>query len=413
MRKIVFLLLFLLYNCASIYAQRDTIRSLYEKEYSFIIMDSPASLFTMRQFSESTLSLYRLSVKELNKVLPHPWNIGVQAFVSGLFYTPLTHEEGHRSILTYENIGSISKPYPNKNLAMYVKGVKDEDLMSLRDNKLPTYIRLHTAGLESDYALLLREASLMNFQQEETNVLWVEYFMRKISLVSYYAAGLLKMDVDLEEEGNELKRDIVGHDIYGAVRHLHRPDMEFYRYTKYDDLTKEERKFVRRIGWRSLLNLFDPLLIQKTGFSIRDKYSMNVALGYGMAPFGDYIDEHLWISSKRLNAHIYFRQYENKETWFPAFGVDFSRIKIAESLFLDASLHGWEQPKRMEFLQTSGRLGGAIDLIAKYRFGFLGKQGPRNLSANLGLLAKTQGFLVEEMNMGGHIGFRIGMSVWL
>jgi len=414
MKRIYVVILLLLSNSFLLFAQRDSLKLSQEREYAFVIMDSPASLFTMRQFSESSLSLYRLSVKELNKVVPKPWNMSVQALISGLFYTPLTHEEGHRSILTYENIGSISKPYPNKHLAMYVKGVKDEDLISLRDNKLPTYIRLHTAGLESDYALLVREASLINFQQEDFDVLWVEYFMRKFSLVSYYASGLFKMDVGLKEERNELKRDIVGHDIYGAVRHLHRPNMEFYRYTEYKDLTKEERRFVKRIGWRSLLNVLDPLLIGKTGFSIqKDKYRINAAMGYGMAPFGDYIDEHLWLLTKSLNGHFYLRQFQNKDTWFPAFGVDFTRIKVIENLSFDAALHGWSQPKGQEFRETSGRLGGAVDLTAKYRFWSRGGTGMKGLSVNLGVLAKTQGFLVEEMNLGGHVGCRLGISIWL
>jgi hypothetical protein len=36
------------------------------------------------------------------------------------------------------------------------------------------------------------------------------------------------------------------------VRHIHRPDMSFYRYTDYEDLASEEIKFVKRVGYRSL-----------------------------------------------------------------------------------------------------------------------------------------------------------------
>lgn len=95
----------------SLYAQTGTSFKSSEKEYSFIFQDSPAKLFTMRQFDETALSLYRLSVNELNKVVSPKVSRLIQVGASALVFLPLTHEEGHRSILTNENIGSVSRPY--------------------------------------------------------------------------------------------------------------------------------------------------------------------------------------------------------------------------------------------------------------------------------------------------------------
>ena len=252
----------------------------------------------------------------------------------------------------------------------------------------------------------------MNWQQENRSVLYYDYLLRKISLISYYCYGLFKADANIKEEKDELKRDIVGHDIYGAIRHLHRPNMEFKRYTDYNDLTREEKRFSKRVGWRSLLNLIDPLLIGRTGFKIGDKHRGNFALGYGMVPFGDYIDEHFWLSTNSINAHFYLRQYENKSTWFPAFGIDIEGISITKKISVNTSLHGWMQPKESSFHSTSGKLGVAVDATAKYRF-FSHTHGLKGLSLNVGVIAKTQGFLLEEMNMGKHVGVRIGTSIWL
>jgi hypothetical protein len=179
---------------------------------------------------------------------------------------PLTHEEGHRSILTYKNIGSISRPYFNSKGAAYVQGVTDNSLIELRDNDLPNYIRLHTAGLESDYMLAHKIESHMVFSPHNQKLLYIEYLMRKLSLLQYYLTGLFKYDFDLVEETDELKRDIVGHDVYGAVKHIHRPNAEFSRYIKYGDLTNEEKSMIKRIGWRSLFNLASPFLFFKNGF---------------------------------------------------------------------------------------------------------------------------------------------------
>lgn len=394
--------------CITIFAQKKQID---EKEYSFLLMDSPARLFSMRQFDESSLSIYRLGIGNLNKVVSQKASVLIQVCISGLFFVPLTHEEGHRSVLTHQEIGSISKPYFNKNLAAYVTGVSDNDLINLRNNNLPIYIRLHTAGLESDYAMLQREATLLNFQKESLDVLWIEYVLRKTSLVAYYAMGLFKSKFDLKEETNDLKRDIVGHDIYGAIRHLHRPDMEFHRYTDYKDLTNEEKKFAKRVGWRSLLNLIDPLLIGKTGFALSNGSTINFALGYGMAPFGDYIDEHIWIRTQKIKAHIYLREFENKNTWFPAIGVNIPGIELLPNLFTDLGVHGWKQPQNMEFTQNKGKWGGAIEILAKYRFSFCGSS-VKGISANIGATFKTEGFLLEEMNLDKHIGLRLGTSLY-
>ncbi len=69
-----------------------------EKEYSFIIVDSPARLYTMRQFNENYLSTYRIGISALNTVVPQKTSAIIQAGLTGLLLMPLTHEEGHRSI---------------------------------------------------------------------------------------------------------------------------------------------------------------------------------------------------------------------------------------------------------------------------------------------------------------------------
>lgn len=106
------------------------------------------------------------------------------------------------------------------------------------------------------------------------------------------------------------------------------------------------------------------------------------------------------------------RQYENKSTWFPAFGTNFYDIGIAKNISVDATLHTWMQPKALAFRESSGKFWVALDLTGKYRL-FSRIKGVRGLSINLGITAKTKGFLLEEMNMKRHVGLRFGTSIWL
>ncbi|MFH1050717.1 MAG: hypothetical protein V1779_07275 [bacterium] len=408
MKTLIILSLLCLNICIS-NAQVDSTKQTVD--YNFIIMDSPAQLFTMRQFNQDYLSLYRLSARGLNNSVNEYVSDVIQVWLISFFLMPLTHEEGHRSILTAKNIGAISQPYFNKDLAAYVKGVSDETLKNLRDNDLPNYIRLHTAGLESDYMLTKRVENIGSFEKDEfKNFKW-EYWLRKLAILQYYVSGLFQLDVDIEEEENELERDIVGFDTYGAARHLYRPDMKFYRYTKYKDLSSEEAIFIKRIGARSFLNLINPLMLGIENFKITDNLKLNAGLGYTMSPFGDFIDENIWLKYKELNLSVYARQFQNKNNWFNGFGISLFDFHLFERLDCDISGHYWEQPKDLDF-NTAGSLpGGAFDMDLRYFFIINKNSLLKAYSFDLGLLYKSKGFLPEELFLNEHFTVRLGTTL--
>ena len=384
------------------------------KTYPFIIQDSPALLYTMHQSDMNYLSGYRLFSSYLDNHL----NIKHAELVKLplLFFTlVITHEEGHRSVLTSENIGSVSRPFFNKHGVAYVQGVTDETLQNLRDTRLPVYIRLHTAGLESDYMLTKETETLISFGQENFKTLWIEYYLRKFQIIQYYMYGLFGAEVDIKEEPDELKRDIVGHDIYGAVRHLYRPDMEFHRYTRFAQLTSEEKKFVRTAGWYSLLNLVSPLILGKENFNLTENLKFNFGLGYTMVPFGGMIDENMWFTWKgKNNISFYVREYYNKNNWFPAAGIGLEQYPLFSGKVLtDISGHIWSQPESLSFTTGKSTTGGAIDLTLRIPF-FIRTAGSfRAISLDAGLIYKTKGFLPEEIIMDEHLGFRIGTSLFI
>ncbi len=408
MKKLAIILVFILKFQLS-FSQSDSISSV--PTYSFIVQDSPSLLFSMRQFNQNYLSAYRLFAQGMDAAFSESgYSDIVQMLVQSFFFLPLTHEEGHRSILTANNIGSISQPYFNKHGAAYVIGVSNSTLRNLRDHNLPEYIRLHTAGLESDYMLTRRMETMGSFQAEKfRNYRW-EYWLRKTGIMQYYLLGLIAYDIDLDEEDNELERDIVGMDTYGAARHLYRPDMDFYRYTRYDDLSTSEKVFVRRMGYRSFLNLLNPLLIGREGFPIGNNTRVNAGMGYTLSPFGDFIDENIWIKHKSLNLHLYARQFQNHTNWFHAGGLGIYNLRTRKNIFLDLQGHIWQQPKEFNFHSASSFYGGALEADIRF-FNFRrSKSSITAYSIDLGFIYKSKGFLPEEVYMKEHFGIRIGTS---
>ena len=130
-----------------------------------------------------------------------------------------------------------------------------------------------------------------------------------------------------------------------------------------------------------------------------------------MSPFGDFIDQNIWLLVNRQLIGVYLRQHQNKNTWFPAGGAGIYGVTIGGRFNFDAEVHLWSQPKSLSFAETKGEFGGAIDCMLRYVFA-------QNLSSisrasfDLGLVLKTKGFLPEEMNMGRGLGGRFGLSVY-
>ena len=76
--------------------EKDSVRSFsisQKSVYPFIIQDSPALVFTMRQIDEDYLSGYRIYSRILGECFSPAVNYAIQAVTGFLFLIPLTHEE--------------------------------------------------------------------------------------------------------------------------------------------------------------------------------------------------------------------------------------------------------------------------------------------------------------------------------
>ena len=405
-----FLLLAFTLLCSCLFSQIKDTTGINTKRYEWIIQDSPVGLNTMRQSDQNYLSTYRYVSDELGKVMSTKANLLVQ-FVFSLFTYPVTHEEGHRSILTSLGIGAISQPLYNLKGVAYVNGVTDEQLQRLRDTDLPDYIRVHTAGIESDYMLSLQEERMITLGEESRKNLFVEVYFRKLCTMLYFTGSLIpSMEPKLKEDANELKNDIVGHDVYGAIKNLYRPQLEFHRYTLYEDLTTEEKHFVNRVGYRALVNLISPVFIKKLNFANKSDFKLGIGAGYAMSPFGDFIDENFYIQlKKKYTIHAYLREYQNRNTWFPAAGVTLYNCRLTQHLSTTIAAHGWSQPAGLDFNTTKSQLGAAGDVLLKYIV--LHTKKKNSVSLDLGVNCKTAGFLPEEVILKKHFGVRLGASL--
>ncbi len=396
------LLFFLSFVC---FIKAQNIRS-----YKFDIYDGDVKS-TMRQFNQNYLSSYRILSRTIDSVSNNEiLNSGIKYFAITFFGMPLTHEEGHRSVLTNKGIGSISQPFFNSKGAAYVKGVSDVTLKNLRDNDLPTYIHLHTAGLESDYALSNSIEKLLVFNDENFNNLKEEFLLRKISSIFYNITTFIpSLSPELQEEKNELDRDIVGHDIWGMIRHLHRPNDKFHRYTQFNDLTDNEQKYAKKLAWRSFTNLLSPVIYGKTNFKISNNFKGNFSLGHSLAPFGDYFDQNLYFILKdRYKVSSYIRENLNQNNVFMAGGISLNNYVVSSKINISSSIDLWNQPENSSFTSNSGTFGGSASLSVNYDLLKNKKYIIKNMGISSSVSYKTRGFLPEHPSLDKDLRIKMG-----
>jgi len=382
----------------------------YKSIYSFTLING-GELTTMKQINENYLSANRILCRLIDDDEAKVDDI--LKFMTSFLGLIITHEEGHRSVLTNLEIGSISQPFSIFEGVAYVKGVTDETLINLRQNNFHDYIRLHTAGLESDYMVTNKIESLIALELDDYKNLRTDYLVHKLSQIGYFISVFVpKTSPNLKEEDSELERDIVGHDVFGAIRHLYRPNMEFYRYTNFDDLTKKERKFATKISLLSFLNLANPIVFGKTNFKVNERLKMNAGVGYTLSPFGGFIDENIWlIINDNIKIHSYFRQFHNENDWFLGGGCNLINYSMfQDKLILNGGIDLWSQPKNLSFTEGEGDFGYGINMNLGYKI-YDTKNNKQSIYLNGGLSYKEAGFIPEYASLDGNTKFNFGLSL--
>lgn len=435
MKRIIILLFFLL--SLNLFAQEENIGKA-PKTYSFEIFDGTLDSFTIRQMDINYLTASRLVNRGVEEIFEGKTFLKIKAsdwinYTWPMFTYAVTHEEGHRSILTSQKIGSISQPFFNLHGAAYVKGVTDDTLINFRNTNKDSFIRMYTAGIESDYMMAKREEMAAAFELDSFSILYPDFIIRRMMITSYLCTGIIYYGADeiggiykwltkplnLKEEENELERDICGFDTFGATKALFENDYAFHRYVQWSDLTEQEKYFlVKRVGYRSYLNLLSLFLFTKPNISIREKLALSGSFGYALAPFGDFIDENLYFKIRNtslgdINLFFYARQAQNYKTWYPAFGLSISDFSPFDWLSISSHAHIWWQPEKLDFYSDDSFFGGAFELTAKLFFVNSGWQSAlQKAGLSTSFLIKSKGFMPEIEQHDNHIRFSIGMELF-
>lgn len=387
-----------------------------EDKYSFLIYDSFLARSSMQINATNYLTSYRYVSKILNtKHLKSKKNITAYLqFVSPIILVPLTRAQGHKSVLSSENIGSLYTPLKSIKLSPHVSGVLDTTLQNLRNEKLPVYIRLHTAGIESDQVILKKEAELLFYNDDSFKNLWLEYWTRRIANVLMLGMSSQKWLYSSKRKinPNELQQDIVGNRIIGMVRNLYEPNAPYKRFTSIDELSEKEIEYLKKIASRSWLNLLDPLLFGIRSVKIGDSFEVYPSAFYHLTPFGDETSMNFLAKTNDGKFGITINKYSNYNRNFWGFNLNLLQAQFAETPFtIGFNANLWEQPEKLDFFTRNATPGLSVGVDMNYVID-INRYNDR-ISFDFGLSYKDEGYIKGAAYIKEGVFFNVGCSYYV
>jgi len=374
-------------------------------------------------------SFYSLSHYYLSKYVKKDKikELSILTFDILTFYTPLglawLHEEYHRAVLTKYNAKSFNDIYkfPFFKSFVSVSHVADEDLVRIANNYKADFIRLNSAGIESQI-MQVKTLQQSNFYSLKP-INFITIYLYNILNTSLYIMSCSKVSSDklvndmIKEEGSNIEiRDITGLDFTAWVDALYNPDkpyeargihpsgVGYNRYIKVADLSSDEKNYLKKQAYLSLLNLIAPSIYGINKIEWKNFGKFNFAFRHFLTPFGNNVSIDFFFKKESMNIYIAIHTYSNKNKTFP--GLEYSIFDypiFQKKLNLAFSNNIWIQPYSMSFYDNKGKLGTAISLC---------------LSSNSGKLMpyieaeyKTKGWLPANVYLEENYSINAGLKM--
>jgi hypothetical protein len=362
----------------------------------------------------------------LNRVLANI-TAGVPDFLMS-YYLPFgngyAHEEFHRNVLTVNNIPSYDEFWSFNN-GQQITHVRDEDLVYFKEKQPADFVRLHTAGIEGQYAFL-RNMQKQNFFYDTKypnvaiNVLLTKYIIDYVNQTdaSDYNSTMRKV---FSGEPTIEERDINGDDFLTYTYELFRPNQPYTargiapngvgiaRYLTTDQLTTEEFDYLKKMGRLQYLNFLSPHLIGINQIRISENFKFNFAVRHLLTSFGYEIGGDVFLKLKEKNILLGFHGYRNKNNFFP--GIEGSLINHpvaigTKKLRTNTTVMLWTQPENQGFFTSKAQPGGLLAMQLRYPVS-------KSFQPYLEVEGKTKGWVANNPYLKSSISARAGFSIMI
>jgi hypothetical protein len=332
------------------------------------------------------------------------------------------HEEYHRAVMTRFRVNSFNgmNLFPIGQAAVYVSTVKDEDVIRMKKESPPDFVRMYAAGIEGQF-LLVDRLQRNNFFYNQKLLYEFAYWMNIVNSHYYVMMSSQAESVDLTGENeNPDSRDFAGLDFTAWVYDLFRPDEPYEdrgkhpsgegvdRYITTVSLTDAEVNYLTLQGYLQILNYLSPMMLGIRTIPFGDTgFEGNFALRHYLTSFGMDISAHVFLKKAPFNMVFILHNYANHEHYFPAIEaelVDYPFNIGNLHMFLSPRILIGMQPKDQKFKTSSPEFLGLFGL----RIDFMTH---KNIFPYIDFTAKTNGWVAGNEFLDSNVSIRLGVSL--
>ena len=293
------------------------------------------------------------------------------------------HEEGHRAILDRRGIRSFNGVYdfdPTAG-AIYVRSIRDEDLVRLKAEHPADSVRLAAAGMETQTILNHRIERDLFFLRGRPATDWATLLANTTNNWGYLLACSDAAFDSFTDDVNEadgkviVRRDALGLDCTAWAYDLQRPDEPYEargvhpsgkgidRYRKFSDLSRDEQKLMRTVRLLALASFADPFLWLSDGIG-GDENRLTMTHGFYLTSFGWSIDQNVFVALREKNLLFTVHQAANGARWTPGLDAQVWRLPMdvagREPWSLTIGGGVWLQPERQRWATARAEPGGRV-----------------------------------------------------
>ncbi|WP_298647799.1 hypothetical protein [uncultured Proteiniphilum sp.] len=259
----------------------------------------------------------------------------------------------------------------NKYNTPYFYNIDNQVLSDFKNENYGDFIRLHTVRNESHYVksnMIEEELAKIDLSNKNN---WFNYLqLYAMELLGHRGTNIynpFKKDVKQINKPEEQQPLIIDHN-RSWVKYLFNPDVEYQRHVQNNDLTDEERNYLKRSSGWSWINLLSPQMYGIPKFRLGAKNSFTFSLNYLRTPFGELFGQNIWVMHNYNQLHgVSLKQYRNFEKTSLGIGYKLYDLNLFGNAYVTTSLEAWRQPTDFRFRTNSSFAGFHIGQMFEYQ----------------------------------------------
>jgi hypothetical protein len=390
-----------------------SINRLYTPQLRLIVSsDIDKDLSSMNRNSISThLLAYHLLQKNIRSRL-----LGLLA--SFTYYSISNTVEEAFTEKTLLNINGIK---PKMNIfgdllgESYLHNLSDNVMQDYKSKYYNDFMRLHTLCADGHFAKsIAMEEEIAKVDLSNRNNLIDYLFLYSYELLAHKISLIYNpwsKNVKAKNTSSEKQPLLIDRNQSWA-KYLYEPETDYKRHIEKEDLTRQERNYLKRSAFLSWINLISPQLIGINRIHINKDNEFTFSLNYLRAPFGEMFQQNFWLINSQKQLHgIFLRQYRTRRKTDFGIGYKLYNVKVMHNTYLTSTLDLWRQPANFQFRDTKFKSGIHIAQMLEYQC-MPDRYTHRNkLSFSIGYDYKTQGYLPQSYYLGSRFNVKAGFAV--